>query len=299
MEKEPTGLVPATVLGLGPQMPLWDERSRGLPVTFARSALFSVGGKSNRRSLSKHTIASGPGAKLVYTGEELRTDDEDVLIQLFHLARGSNVHPTEGIALRFSGHAMLRELGWKVSKEGYERLKASLGRMQNGSLSSTRLVRKRKIVYSGQILRKFVLEEGSSRQQWCVWLEPEIRGLFDPDYALLSWSERMRLRRPIARWLHSFMATVGPDKVFVAPETAIFALSGSCASTMPKFRQLLKDALRDMQDAGLIFEWKISEGFIYVARATDQDINRATHAAALTYSEQQQDGELDEEAAMR
>lgn len=267
-------------------MPLWDERSRGLPVTFARSALFSVGGKSERRALHKHTIASGASVKLVYTGEELRTDDEDVLIQLFHLARGSDVHPTEGIALRFSGHAMLRELGWKVSKEGYERLKNSLTRMQNGSLSSTRLVKKRRIVYSGQILRKFVLDDGATRQQWCVWLEPEICRLFDPDYALLSWAERMRLRRPISKWLHSFMATVLPTQVFVAPENVIFSCSGSGASTMPKFRQLLKDALREMMDEKLIYDWKLADGFIYVARQPEQDINRAVHAAALAYRRQ-------------
>jgi len=268
------------------QIPLWDERSRGLPVTFARSALFSVGGKSERKVLNKHTIASGPGAKLVYTGEELRTDDEDVLIQLFHLARGSNVHPTEGIALRFSGHAMLLELGWKKSKEGYDRLKNSLTRMQNGSLSSTRLVRRRRIVYSGQILRKFVLDDGATRQQWCVWLEPEICRLFDPDYALLSWSDRMKLRRPTSRWLHTFMATVPPDELFVAPEAAIFSLSGSGASTMPKFRQLLKDALREMQTESVIYDWKLAEGFLYVARNSAHDINRAGQAAALAYSRQ-------------
>lgn len=288
METPPAAVVASNASDPSVQMPLWDERSRGIPVTFARSALFSVGGKTGRRALSKHTIASGPGAKLVYTGEELRTDDEDVLIQLFHLARGSNVHPTEGIALRFSGHAMLRELGWKVSKEGYERLKGSLTRMQNGSLSSTWQVKKRKIVFSGQILRKFVLEDGGTRQQWCVWLEPEIRRLFDPDYALLSWSERMRLRRPIARWLHSFMATVSVEQVFVAPEAAIFSLSGSGASTMPKFRQLLKEALKEMQEVGLIHDWKLAEGFLYVARNADQDINRASHAAALVYAQQQE-----------
>ncbi len=288
MEKKPPDPVIASAAGVSTQMPLWDERSRGLPVTFARSALFSVGGKSERRKLNKHEIASGPGAKLEYTGEELRTDDEDVLIQLFHLARGSNVDPTEGIALRFSGHAMLRELNWKVSQEGYDRLKASLTRMQNGTLASTWSVKRRKMVYSGQILRKFVLEEGNSRQQWCVWLEPEIRRLFDPDYALLSWSDRLKMRRPIARWLHSFMATVAPDQVFVAPEKTIRVLSGSAASTKAKFRQLLKDALADMQSVGVIHNWKIADDYLYVARAADQDINRAQHAAAISFERQQQ-----------
>jgi hypothetical protein len=289
------------VSALGSQMPLWDERSRGLPVAFARSALFSVGGKNERQILNKHTIASGQGVKLVYTGEELRTDDEDVLIQLFHLARGSAVHPEEGIAIRFSGYSMLRELDWKVSKEGYERLKASLTRMQNGSLASTRLVKRRRIIFSGQILRKFVLEEGTTRQNWCVWLEPEIRRLFDPDYAVLIWSERMSLRRPIARWLHSFMATVtgGPEEVFVAPEAVILSLSGSAASTMPKFRQSLKEALKEMLEVGLIHEWKLSDGFLYVARSSVQDINRATHAAALTFEMQQHSESAEEESSMK
>lgn len=275
------------------QMPLWDERSRGLPTTFARSALFSVGAKSKRKVLHKHPIAASPGAKLEYSGEELRTDDEDVLIQLFHLARGSNVDPKEGIALRFSGHAMLRELNWKVSQEGYDRLKESLERMQKGTLASTWTVKRRRMVYSGQILRKFVLEEGKTRQQWCVWLEPEIRRLFDPDYALLSWSDRIKMRRPIARWLHSFMATVSTDQVFVAPEATIRELSGSTASTAAKFRQSMKDALSDMRKVGVIHDWKIADDFVYVARSADQDINRAPLAAAIAFANQQQDTSIE------
>jgi hypothetical protein len=151
-------------------------------------------------------------------------------------------------------------------------------------------------VYSGQILRKFVLDDGATRQQWCVWLEPEICRLFDPDYALLSWSDRMKLRRPTSRWLHTFMATVPPEELFIAPEAAIFSLSGSSASTMPKFRQLLKDALREMQEKGLIFDWKLADGFLYIARNPGHDINRAGQAAALAYSKQHDEdaGENDE-----
>lgn len=276
------------------QMPLWDEKNRGLPVTFAKSALFSVGGKRERRRLEKLPIASTPNATLVYTGEELRTDDEDVLIQLFHLARGSSVDPNEGISIRFSGHQMLRELGWKVSQEGYERLKACLTRMQNGSLHQTWKVQRRKMVYAGNIIRKWVLAEGGPRQQqWCVWLEPEICGLFDP-MALLDWNERTRVSKPISRWLHTFMAPVAKTDVFVAPEKVILKLSGSAASTMPKFRQLLKEALKEMEEAGLIYGWKLWDGYLYVAREPGQDINRATQAAALEYARQQQEDESEE-----
>ncbi|WOB11215.1 plasmid replication initiator TrfA [Piscinibacter gummiphilus] len=270
------------------QMPLWDERNRGLPVTFAKSALFSVGGKRERRRLDKLPIASEGETAMVYTGEELRTDDEDVLIQLFHLARGSSVDRNEGISVRFSGHQMLRELDWKVSKEGYERLKACLTRMQNGSLHQTWKVKNRKMVYAANIIRKWVLAEGGPKQQqWCVWLEPEIRHLFDPNYALLDWNERMSVSKPIARWLHAFMAPVAKSEVFVAPEEVIRKLSGSTASTMPKFRQSLKEALKEMEHARLIFSWKLWDGYLYVAREPDQDINRATQAAALEYAKQQ------------
>jgi hypothetical protein len=280
------------------QMPLWDERNRGIPRTFARSALFSVGGKRERKILQKQEIASTELATLVYTGEELRTDDEDVLIQLFHLARGSTVDKKDGICLRFSGHQMLRELGWKVSQEGYTRLKACLTRMQNGSLHQTMVVRRRKVEYSGQIIRKWMLldDEEHPKQQWRVWLEPEIHGLFEPNYALLEWNERMLVSKPISRWLHTFMATVKRDKVFVVPEKIVFKLSGSAASTMPKFRQLLKEALKEMHTERLIFDWKLFDGMLYVARELEQDINRATNAAVLAYEVQQQEDDQDEAA---
>jgi hypothetical protein len=289
-----SSLVLSEANGAG-QLPLWDERNRGIPVTFVRSALFSVGGKNTRKMLSKHTIASQPGEKLIYNGEELRTDDEDVLIALFHLARGSAVHPSEGVAVRFSGHAMLRELEWKVSKEGYERLKNCLTRMQNGSLQSIRKVGTRRLMYSGQVIRKFVVDLTQTKQQWCVWLEPEICRLFEPGYAELSWSERLRLSRPLARWLHSFMSTVSPEVIFIAPETALLVLSGSGASTMPKFRQLLKESLKELQAKELIFDWKLAEGHLYVARQKEHDINRASQAAALAFEQQHQFLQLTDE----
>lgn len=262
------------------QIPLWKENSRGLPMPFVHSALFCVGSKSERRHIPGEVIASSPGAVLVYSGEELRTDDEDVLMQVLHMVRGfsfnSDNGSDEGLNVSFSGHKVLRDLGWVTSQAGYERLKASLKRLQQGSLS-VKMGRKE---FAGQLLRKFFLDDEDMKQQWHVFVEPEIVKLFHPTYLEINWDERVKLKKPIAKWLHGFMSNQdAAEEVFVTEEATVMKLCGSATSSSRKFRQLLKNALDEMLEKHVIFDWKIHEGLVYIARRPGVTINRATKAA--------------------
>lgn len=261
------------------QVPLWNEATRGLPLAFVQSALFCVGSRSARRHFQGEVIASYPGTKITYTGEELRTDDEEVLMQILHMVRGCKADANGGLEIGFSGLSLLRELDWGTSVTSYERLKAALTRLQNGSLSVQFARDGHKLLFSGQLLRKFMMADtGDRKQQWHVWLEPEVVKLFHPIYLEIQWSERMRLRRPIAKWLHGFMANEPDDEVFVVPEAEIKSLSGTQTSSKSKFRQLLKEALEELREEKLIAEWKIHQDMLYIAKKQGLDINRATKA---------------------
>ena len=55
------------------QLPLWEERVRGLPNSFARSALFTSANRSvERENFRRRKIATLRGVEMFYTGEELR-----------------------------------------------------------------------------------------------------------------------------------------------------------------------------------------------------------------------------------
>jgi len=90
------------------QLPIWRDDRRGMPNDLVRSALFTIGNSRQKRSFRRDTVIAALGElEITYTGEELRQDDEDVFLQLVHLARlaplGETVTPTDLRAFRTAG----------------------------------------------------------------------------------------------------------------------------------------------------------------------------------------------------
>ncbi len=54
-------------------------------------------------------------------------------------------------------------------------------------------------------------------------------------------------------------------------------------------------SLKELQAKELIFDWKLAEGHLYVARQKEHDINRASQAAALAFEQQHQFLQLTDE----
>ncbi len=95
------------------QLPLWAPRKRGLPNPLARCALFTASGKTEPRiDFKRSVIASLEGYEIAYTGEELRQDDQDVFLQLVHVARQEDL----GTQLQVTVHSILVALGWGRSE---------------------------------------------------------------------------------------------------------------------------------------------------------------------------------------
>ena len=70
---------------------------------------------------------------LVYTGEELHQDDEDVFLQVLHLAKEQQL----GEDITFTGNAMIQALGWTRNTGSYERLSACIPRLSTASPSGS------------------------------------------------------------------------------------------------------------------------------------------------------------------
>lgn len=245
----------ATVTSFVAQLPLWDERVRGLPNSLARSALFTSSNRSVARDHCKfQRIATLKGAEIHYTGEELRQDDGDVFLQLVHLARQQPL----GEIIEFSGYALLKELGWTTSKGSYERLRECINR-----LSATSVVVKSDGTigdkgYGGSLIRKFEwnadAERGTS-QRWKIWLEPEIVVLFGRDsYTRIDWEQRLSLP-PLAKWLHQFYFT--HEKPLGYKVETIKILCGSRIAVLAKFRYKLRESLEMLVSVGFLTSFAI------------------------------------------
>jgi len=143
----------------------------------------------------------------------------------------------------------------------------------------------RPVRHKGQLLRKFSerIAEGVRYPLWQVYIESETAELFATEERRLEleWGERKVLSKPISKWLHSFIRSMNtnPDEWFVMQETMLFELCGSKSRETRTLRALVKSGLIEMASKSVIAEWKIFEGFVYVALKPGLDINRATAAA--------------------
>lgn len=244
-----------------PQLPLWPEDLRGLPNAFARSALFTVANtrKGARKNLKRHPVAAVRGIAITYTGEELRQDDEDVFLQLLHIARE---HPL-GTEVQFTAHAMLVRLRWTINTASYTRLAECIERLKATALTVTVELGEMRETFSGSLVRKFRMRERRDRtgtSHWHVTLEREIAVLFgNVHYSRLDWELRLQLP-PLAKWLHGFYSTHAEPWPYSV--TSLHEYTGSETKQLKQFRYKLKDAL------GLLVE----KGFLTEASITDADL---------------------------
>jgi hypothetical protein len=230
------------------QMPLWAERTRALPNPLARCALFTASGpKETRRRFARDIIASVQGVSILYTGEELRQDDQDVFLQLVHIGRAYTV----GDEFMTTGGAILTALGWGRGKEKYARLKQSIGRLVEGTVWVS--TEDGTTGFTGRLIGGLEWADETSdgvHAKWKFRLEKKVVQLFGADaFSLVDWEQRLSLS-PLEKWLHSFYVTHRspyPYKV----ET-IYTLCGSKVKQLRQFRYMLKAALENLRDVGFL-----------------------------------------------
>lgn len=245
------------------RLPFWPEPVRGLPNPLARSDLFTVGNRAQPRQHFKNkAVASTKGVSIVYRGEELRQDDEDVFLQILHVARDSPL----GESVELTGFAVLKALGWGRSQPMYERLKECLLRLKASALTVSTDNDERG--FSGSLIRKFAWQgdDGTPMKTWKIWLEPELIRLFGPDtYTQIYWEQRLSLSSPLAKWLHGYYYT-HREPYAIKVET-IKSLCGSKIKTLSDFRKKLKLALDSLKECGFLMSWQIdASDLVHVVR---------------------------------
>lgn len=257
------------------QLPIWPQTTRGVPHAIARSALFCVAqSRANgpREHLSKKGITTVSGMEITYSGFELRQDDEDVYLQLLHLAR---IHEL-GAEVRFAGFSILSELSWDKSSKGYTRLVECIERLQHTSLAihweDSEGSRKG---YVGSLVSAFAYGEkanvGPGSREWQITLDPKIMALFGQHtYSRVDWNTRLKLG-PMAKWLHSFYHT--HEEPFPYKVDTVRGLMGSKIKELRGFRYKLKQALAELTEVGFFRSAHIDArtDLVIVCRAARQE----------------------------
>lgn len=238
------------------QLPLWAESRRGLPNALARCALFTARGKYEPREVFKtKLLASLDGVRIYFNGEELRQDDQDVFLQLVHMARDEDLGKTCVI----TGYSVLSALDWGSGGLSYQRLKECVIRLRSGLVIVERLAKSdpSKIEedegFTGNLIKVFDWHG----ETWSLALDPRLVRLFGAkDHTWIVWEQRKKLN-PLAKWLHSFYST--HDDPFAYSVERLRELCGSTVAELKHFRAKLKKALDELVLHEFLLKWEIDK----------------------------------------
>lgn len=249
-----------------PMLPSWPEWERAIPNEIVRSALFNVGNRKKRREYYEDVpiVVLGDG-EIIYRGQELRQDDQDVWLYVLQLAH----HQPLGEWVAFSAYSFCKALGWSTSGQSYKRLMTCLSRMQ-----ATALKIHNKRLHKGislSLIRMFDYEddEGNRLDHWRIWVEPKMRQLFgNVYYTRLEWKQRHQLK-PLAKWLQGYFASHQQPR-----PVSVSHLHRGCGSEQKQlrfFRPKLKSALDEMKAVGFLESWSLDDkDRIHVSRTKNQ-----------------------------
>lgn len=175
-------------------MPRLHKSSLALEPVMLKSGLFRPG-NGERCRFDDYVDVKAHGSHVIqFRGEELRQDDERVLVSLLKLRSGSAV---DGV-IKLRPRAFCRALGWASSGESTSKLRSSLVRLQ--------LARVRIHYADGGIsLYSLVSDAHLVGSEWQVWLSPRLGQMFDRSVTYLDMHARLSMRDGLESWLYGFL----------------------------------------------------------------------------------------------
>lgn len=232
-------------------LPFWPEHLRGVPKAALYSALFAPIRKGAREAVQRESIASINGYRIVYTGFRLDQADLDVFEQVLHMFRGG-AGASRQQAVHITTRDMLKRIGRAQGKANREWLLKSLARLQACAVE----IEKDGQVYSGSLISEQARNREAGDNTHAIIISPRLVALFDQGYSQVVWAQRLALaRKPLAQWLHGFIAGQRHPLTFKLADLTRYADSNYARER--DFRAALDEAARDIRNAGvdLVLLW--------------------------------------------
>ena len=266
------------------QLTLWPESERGIPNELVRCAVFSAKNRKEKRDVYRAnaplTVPVIGGGEVIYTGEELRQDDETVWMQLIHMSKEAR-----SPEVFFTPYSFFKTIKWPYKGTNYTRLLTTLRRLKTASLEvySSRFDRG---VNTGLIV-DFTYSKTINGVPWSVRVfspENELLFLFDKLYSRVDWETRLALPEGVSTWLHGFFSShrepfdhkietlaKGAGLTIEAPEDQELTEPARIAKRKERLREAkktIKRALETLQSKGFLENFKITtNGLVHVVRA--------------------------------
>ena len=236
--------------------PQWDENRRGVPNPFIRGGLFTTRKDSEREQIQKGAIASLSNFDISYTGEELRQDDLSVWIAIVNAGKERPL----GEPIYFTAYSLIKDLGWRMHSQSYERLRNCIERMKVTALQLR--FNQGRSGYVGSIIRDYAFDavNDDGNASWMVRLESKISSLFSFDQTtLLEWQQRRMIgtRATLTLWLHTFYSSHASPMPFSVEK--FHELCRSEEKKMSNFKIRLRQSLERLVEIDFLENYRITD----------------------------------------
>jgi hypothetical protein len=243
------------------KLPVETKEQRAAPNVCLRSALFSVVKPGRRKYWPINNLISifaQDSYKVLYGGEQLNQSDLDIWLAIKFLCMP---YPL-GTEVRFTAPDLFRVLGWQDGKRSRETVQRSLRRLADGYLEA----RDDKRGFGGHLIDWWAWDKNA--YQFCVILSPKMAPLFGSDsYTLLDIEQCRMLSKELSRWLHSYWSS--HEQIYPIYDATLIKLCGAEVQEIRKFRQLLREALTELESATFLRSgWTVDRnGLVKAAKA--------------------------------
>lgn len=235
---------------------IWPDGYWAQSSDLVRTALFTsnrYGQDEKRPTRFNKELFSQNNIKILVTGEETNTMDEDVFMQLLHYQRRHDL----GTRIAFSVSELVNDLGVAKNGKVTKRVVASIRRLQRTTIEMQFATPGRLQGYSGQLVNDFYFDKSDQSAQYSVTFNPEIARLFFPNFTRINRAQDGLIRMELSRRLHRYYSSHNPP--YAVSVDFLWDISGSSIKDLRKFKQKLRACLDELVAVGFLEEWSISD----------------------------------------
>lgn len=246
-----------------------DETEHRLPYLFKRdyafsqlllkSSLFRPATGSRAAGLKRQEVQTATADKVFLSGEELRQDDQTVLLAVLKEMQGKLVADSGATSYSFHPVPFARDvLGWPKSGQSTEKLLECIQRLKTSHLE---------IHYQkgGRGTLSFFADFDCPKGgEWKVYLSPKLLEMFERHATTyLRIEEHRVLKEGLQTWLLGFINADSCADLFDVAE--VQRLAGD-ARELKEFGRVLRKALEVLLDHGQIASFSLHRGKLRITR---------------------------------
>lgn len=221
-----------------------------------RTALFTAnryGPDEKRPTRYNMELFSQNNIRILVSGEETNTADEDVFMQLLHYQRRHDL----GTRIAFSVSELVQDLGVAKNGKVTKRVVASIRRLQRTNIEMQFETAGRLQGYSGQLINDLYFDKTDQNARYSVTFNPEIARLFFPNFTRINRVQDGLIRMELSKRLHRYYSSHNPP--YAVSVDFLWKMTGSSIKDLRKFKQKLRACLDELVAVGFLETWDISD----------------------------------------